>query len=272
VITAEQWYDPDPEKKNYYQGDVLSKIPFFQLPTFSPAGRQDAWGILRPRINRNRPDTRSSNEVLRNLPNELIGRAAKDLTDAWESPDGEHIIAHSIKMNVMLISRSCDIDKPMRKHFLVSPVIAFQTLKEEQKTDEKLNRIRKAEILHWFYLPGKEGLPESYADLSQMVPLHRSFFEEKLLQTSLLTRLSALGTSCLQIALSDFYGTKFGFSPQDLCPQDGRYACSTCFYSGFPTAVSKDVSKGSTFDDCPNCKSESTWVKVLIRTTEMAES
>jgi hypothetical protein len=80
------------------------------------------------------------------------------------------------------------------------------------------------------------------------------------------------GTSCLQIALSEFYGTKFGFSPHDVCPQDARYACSTCFYSGFLTAVFKDVSAGATFDEGPNCKSEATWVKVLIRTTDVAES
>ena len=92
------------------------------------------------------------------------------------------------------------------------------------------------DIFHWFYLPANvPKLPESFADLTQMLPLHQSFFDEETLSTKLDARLSATGTSALQAALSNFYGTKFGFNEADICPQKGRYACSTCFYSGQPT-------------------------------------
>ncbi len=262
MITAEQWYEPNPELQNYYQGDVLSEISFPALPTFLPAAQQDVWGILRPRLSRNRQESRPLAEILRNLPNELIGRAAKDVVDAWSDPQGEHIIAHCRKMTVMLVSRSCDVDKLARKHFLVSPVVAIDSLPDAQKTEEKLRDLRANSIFHWFYLPAKGNLPESYADLSVMAPLHRSFFDVAILQTSLLARLSGIGTAGLQSALSNFYGTKFGFAPPDTCPKAGRYACSTCFYAGQPAQPVREMTVGGFFGDCPVCGEDSMWVKL----------
>lgn len=263
MITAAQRYERNPELQNYYQGDILSEIPFPTLPTFLPATRQDAWGILRPRQSRNRQDNRPIGEVLRNLPNELIGRAAKDVVDAWSDPNGEHIISHCRKMTVLLVSRSCDIDKLGRKHFLVAPVVAVSRLSEAQQTEEKLRDLRSNSIFHWFYLPAKaHNLPESFADLSQIVPLHRSFFDAAALQAALVARLSAIGTAGLQYSLSNFYGKKFGFAPPDTCPQAGRYACSACFYSGTPTPQARNVDEGAIFDDCPVCGEEAMWVMI----------
>ena len=262
MITTEQWYEQNPELQNYYQGDILSDIPFAILPNFLTSSKQDAWGILRPRQNRSRPDSRPFAEILRNLPNELIGRAAKDVVDAWSDPAGEHIIAHCRKITVMLVSRSCDVDKLSRKHFLVSPVVAIDSLPDAQKTEEKLRDLRANSIFHWFYLPAIEKLPESYADLSIMAPLHRSFFDVETLKTSLLGRLSGNGTAALESALSNFYGTKFGFAPPDTCPQSGRYACTSCFYSGHPTPQAKDMTTGGFFGDCPDCGEDALWVKL----------
>lgn len=262
MITAEKWYDANPDLTNYYQGDILSEISFPTLPTFAPANKQDVWGILRPRLSRNRQESRPIAEILRNLPNELIARAAKDVVDAWADPQGEHVIAHCRKLTVMLISRSCDVDKLSRKHFLVAPVVAFENLNDAQKTDEKLRDIRSNSIYHWFYLPSKGKLPESYADLSVMAHLHRTFFDLDLLKTNLLARLSATGTSALQAGLSNFYGNKFGFSPPDTCPQAGRYSCSSCFYFGRATPKAKDFAKGDYFGDCPDCGDGALWVKM----------
>jgi hypothetical protein len=263
VITAEHWYEPNPELENYYQSDILSGIPFPTLPTFLPAAKQDAWGILRPRPNRSRPDNRPMGEVLRNLPNELIGRAAKDVVDAWTDQDGEHVIAHCRKRRVMLVSRSCDVDKLSRKHFLVAPTVAFADLQVAQRTDEKLRDLRANEIFHWFYLPAKEpDLPEGYADLSQIVPLHRTFFSVDVLRNCLIARLSALGTAAIQTALSNFYGTQFGFSGRDKCAQTGRYACSACFYSGQPHPQVQNVNEGAIFGNCTVCGEGAIWVKL----------
>jgi hypothetical protein len=262
VITAASWYQLDRDLENYYQGDILSEIPFPTLPTFLPAARQDVWAVVRPRPNKSRPDTRPVIEIMRNLPNELIGRAAKDLVDLWADPLGEHIIAHCRKMTVMLVSRSCDIDKMSRKHFLVAPVIAIKSLPDAQRTDDKLRDLRANEIFHWFYLPENGDLPESYADLSVMVPFHRTFFEVELLRTNLLGRLSAEGTLRLQTSLSNFYGIKFGFSPPDSCPQSGTYACSTCFHSGVAAPLRKEMKRGDYFGVCLACKEEAIWVQL----------
>jgi hypothetical protein len=262
VITAEQWYDASPDHRNYYQGDVLSGFPLHSLPTFLPAAKQDVWGVLRPRHNKGRP----VEEVVRNLPNELIGRAAKDWPDAWTMPHGEHVITGCKKMQVMLISRSCDIDKPSRKHFLVAPVISVMTLDGGQRTDDKLQSIRDNDIFHWFYLPARgANLSESFADLSQMVHLHRSFFDSETLSANLAARLSAMGTAALQSSLSDFYGTKFGFAPRDRCPQPARYACSACFHSGQPTPPSRNMGEGQSFGNCDLCGENAIWVKVAER-------
>src|SRR5215469_5790784 len=39
-------------------------------------------------------------------------------------PEGEYVVAGCREMNVMIESRSCALDNPKRKHFLVAPVIA----------------------------------------------------------------------------------------------------------------------------------------------------
>jgi hypothetical protein len=262
LITAEEWYDPDPDLRNYYQGDVLAEFPFPALPTFLPASRQDAWGILRPRQNR---DKRPIAEVLRNLPNELFGRAAKDWPDAWSLPDGEHIIAGCKKMQVMIVSRSCDIDKLSRKHFLVAPVIPIDSLLEAQRTEEKLRDLRNNDIFHWFYLPAKGVLPESFADLTQMVPLHRSFFDDGTLGRNIVARLSTLGAINFQSALSDFYGIKFGFISTDTCPQAATYACASCFFSGQRAFTARRFESGVPFGDCAVCEADALWIKIMER-------
>lgn len=258
MIGAADWYDENPDFRNFYQGDVLTDFPFPNLPTFLPANKQDVWGVLRPRYLKGR----SIAEVVRNLPNDLIGRAAKDWPDVWATGSPEFVIAACEKRTVMVVSRSCDIDKNSRKHFLVAPVATVDSLQTAQRTEDKLRDLRNNDIFHWFYLPANGGIPESFADLSQIVPLHRSFFDDALLNSSLAARLSARGTAELQSSLSDFYGTKFGFASEDACPQSARYACAACFYSGQPTPTAMDCEEGLRFGDCDYCGDGALWIKV----------
>ena len=116
--------------------------------------------------------------------------------------------------------------------------------------------------MRWFYFPAKEGLPESFADLTQMVPLHRTFFEEETPDKKLIARLSSFGMASLQKSLSDFYGTKFGFVGKDTCPQTGLYACSACFHSGRETPRSGAFVQGEPFGDCDICGESTIWVKL----------
>lgn len=261
--TAERCYDNNPDLTNYYQGDILSDIPFLMLPTLFPAARENAWGILRPRARKN--DPRPVDEIMRVFPVDLIGRAARDWPDTWAIPNtpGEYVIAHCKKMTVMLVSRSCDIDKDSRKHFLVAPVVAVGSLPEPQRTEEKLRDLRADEIFHWFYLPERAPrLPESYADLSQMIPIHRTFFDQDSLRVCLAARLSGEGTHAFQTALSNFYGIEFGFAPPDPCPQAGRYACSACFHSGQGIPHCREFRRDEIFGDCPMCREHALWVKL----------
>lgn len=265
MITAEKWYDTTPDLTNFYQGDILASFPFPSLPTFLPAEKQAAWGILRPRLNRNRVSVgeRPVAEIIRNLPNELVGRAAKDVPDAWTLPQGEFIISACRKTTVMIVSRSCDLDKDSRKHFLIAPIVALAALRPEQQTEEKLRGLRANEIFHWFYLPEKNAqLPESFADLSQVVPLHRSFFELENLGVGLVARLSPGANIVLQSSLSNFYGIKFGFTRQDSCPQKGRYACSACFHAGKSAPYSREFEAGMLFGECGFCREQALWVKM----------
>lgn len=263
MLTADRCYDRDPDFSNYYQGDILSDIPFLTLPTLQPAARQDAWGILRPRP-RNPSDQRPVDEIMRVFPVQLIGRAAKDWPDAWAraNTSGEYVIAYCKKMTVMLVSRSCDVDKESRKNFLVAPVVPIRELPEPQRTEDKLRDLKANEIFHWFYLPEAPRLPESFADLSQIIPIHRTFFDEASRRQHLAARLSSEGTHAFQSALSNFYGTQFGFVPPDTCPQTARYACSACFHSGRTEPFSREVRQGEIFGDCGMCREHALWVKM----------
>jgi hypothetical protein len=259
VLTTEQCYEKNPNTNLYYQGDVLSDFPFPSLPTYFPAGRKDAWGILRARPTRNRgvAEARPVGEALRNLPNELIGRAARDVPDAWADEQPEAVIASCQKTTIILVSRSCDIDKDSRKHLLIAPVIAIDSLSAVQKTPEKLDDLREGRIFHRFHLPEiPPKLLESFADLSQMVPLHKSFFDAGTLLTCLVARLTPVGTIALQNSLSDFHGQKFGFSPEDTCPETSRYSCSFCFHSGEATPDSRTIQAKDTFGECRVCGGE----------------
>jgi hypothetical protein len=265
VIVADRWYDSHPDLEIYFQGDILSGIPFPTLPTFLPAAKQESWAILRPRLRRQGEENRPDGKILKTLPNELVGRAAKDVPDVWSRPneEGEFVITQCNKIHVAVVSRSCDIDKASRKHFLIAPVFHVRDLVPEQRTAEKLRDLRANGIMHWFYLPEKpQTFPESFVDLSQMTALHRTFFGVDLLRANLVARLSAEGTTAFQQSLSLFYGVEFGFSHKDVCRQAGRYSCASCFFSHRNQHHVQDFAAGTAFGACPHCREDAMWVKV----------
>jgi hypothetical protein len=257
LITAERWYDQNPDRANFNQGDIIKDVPYAFWPQVESANGTPAWPILRPL----RPGDRNLKEVLHSLPNELVGRAAKDVTDAWSLPEGEFTIAGCRKLNIMIISRSCALDNPKRKHVLVAPVHAISSLPEAQRSPGKLEELRKNGIPHFFYLPGKDGLEESYADLLRLEPVHRTFFTEEMLQTHLLARLTGTAGDALQMALSDHFGTQFGFSQHDICPQTAVYACSNCFHEGLEVRRMEFIA-GTEFGPCTLCGEAGAWVKM----------
>jgi hypothetical protein len=257
LITPERWYDTDPDTTALYQGDVIADIPYPFFPPLEPANRQENWPLLRPLGQRNR-DVR---EAMKNLPTNLIGRAAKEVTDRWTMPEGEFVVAACRKMNVMIVSRSCSLDNPKRKLFLVAPVIAVDELTDGQRGDNKIAELRLNKIPQYFYLPVKGGLRESYADLFRLVPIHRTFFPAESIQGVLLTRLSSVGMDALQQTLSTHFGAKFGFDHEDSCPQAGTYSCSNCFHSGMKLQTNR-FDANIPFGFCPGCDDHASWVKM----------
>lgn len=256
MITPERWYDAEPDLGSWYQGDVVADIPYPFFPSLEPSSREETWPLLRPLNTKNR-DLR---EVMRTLPTELVGRAARDVPDRWTMPEGEFVVSGCRKMNVMMVTRSCTLDNPKRKHFLLAPVVAVDGLAVEQRGDEKLRELRSNQIPQAFYLPAKNGLRESYADLLKLVPIHRTFFPSENIGV-LLARLSSVGMDALQQALSAHFGTKFGFDHEDVCPQRGQYSCSNCFHSGMKLQT-KIVEAGRPFGVCPACDDDAAWVKL----------
>jgi hypothetical protein len=257
LINSERWYDQNPDFSAWYQGDVIADIPYPFFPPLEPAGRQDVWPILRPLNQRNR----SIREAMSNLPTQLLGRAAKDVTDRWALQEGEFVVAGCRKMNVMIVSRSCALDNPKRKHFMVAPVVAIHDLSEDQCTPDKLTDLRDNRIPQSFYLPAQGGLRESFADLLRMVPIHRTFFPLENVGGLLHVRLSSAGMAALQITISRHFGMQFGFDHKDKCPQSGRYSCSNCFHSGMAPQT-KQFDVGGPFGSCTGCGDDAAWVKL----------
>jgi hypothetical protein len=262
LITSEEWYDLSPDLSNFNQGDVIKDVPFFVFPTHSEKFKENKWPVLRPR---NMKAGRTFEDAMRQLPADLIAKPAKDITTPpllWTSPLGEYVLSVARRMMVMIVTRSCAVDKPSTKHYLVAPVIKISDLDEPERTPAKLQSLQNNDVFDWFYLPGKDGLPESFADLSQMLPVHWTFFGENPSSGELVARLSSYGSSCLQELLSDFYGTVFGFSYEDECPQTASYSCSKCFYLGRSAIARKKVNVYEHFGECPNCGVSATWVKM----------
>jgi hypothetical protein len=258
VITADRWYDSKPDLNQHYQGDVIRDIPFPIFPTALPPSKEDIWPLLRPYKTEAKLTV---SDQMKRLPQLLLGRAAKDTPDRWASPDGEFIAAHTKKQNVMILSRSCSLDYPARKHHLFAPVYAIDGLPEDQRKTDKIEAMRRNEIPHCFYLPALGELRESFANLMLITPIHRDFIPNEGVAVNLVARLSSWGMSALQQHVSAHFGQKFGFDFKDICPQDGRYSCANCFFAGQPTKQIAFKSSAA-FGKCEICGEDVAWIKL----------
>ena len=149
------------------------------------------------------------------------------------------------------MSQTCDLDN--RTWIQVAPVY-----RAGQFGAKKLASLQANDITFMFYLPEKPpSLSEtSYADLSQITTVHRSYLE----QGNRILQLRPATTARLQSHLGDFYGRPFGFNIQDTVPQDATYLCMNCFLSS-ATVQRKDLAKDCAFSDCLGCGPRAIWVK-----------
>src|ERR1700745_1779821 len=88
----------------------------------------------------------------------------------------------------------------------------------------KLADLRNSKIPNCFYLPAKDGLPESYASLLTQCPVHQTFFRTDRIAAKLVARLSSIGMMALQHTMSENFGVQFAFDHEYLCTQPGRYS------------------------------------------------
>jgi hypothetical protein len=252
------WYDNEPDLTEFSQGDILCGIPFPIWPTFHSANHDEKWAILRP-LRSNRISSQSSLKV---LPNQLEGRAQRDVPDAFSNLDRfEYIMASCHLRDVIVLSKSCSLDNSKRKHIIIAPVIAIDTLPEEARGAGKLAGLRDGDIPHNFYLPATNGMSESFADILMATSIHRSFLNDNSVRDQLVARLSPLGTMQLQMQLAEHFGTQFGYDFEDHCPKDGWYSCSACFHAGRNTNKRR-FTVGQPFGDCSICGDEAKFVKV----------
>ena len=248
-------YDLDPDLTQYYQGDILRDIPFPTWPTLLTATQTHKWAILRPL-------REGKNPSIDRLPNHLNGRAQSDVSDAFQNLDRKEFIMASCQLrNVMVLTRSCQLDHSGRKHSVVAPVTAVADLPEQERKPDALIGLRSGQIPHKFYLPALTGLDESFADLLKMTYVHRSFLPDSEVKSRLVARLSSVGTSRLQQALSTHFGVSFGFDHMNVCPQDGLYSCSACFFQG-RDVTKRRVIKGDLFGPCNVCGEHAEFVKL----------
>ena len=228
-----EWYDDDPDLSEFSQGDVLRGIPFPRWPTFETGTNSEKWAILRPL----RSGNLSSTVPMNRLPNNFQARARRDVPDAFATFDQSEYVASLCQIrDVIVLSRSCSLDNPRRKHVVVAPVKAISDLSEAERSEGKLNGLRSNQIPQAFYLPEGKRIQESLVDLLMMTYIHRNFLQDGNVRDQLVARLSPFGTMRLQMQLAEHFGTKFGYDHEDACPSSGNYSCSACFHAGRATS------------------------------------
>lgn len=259
MIDPAELYDQTPDESMLYQGDIFRDVPFPTWPTFRTETDSTKWGILRPLGQTDTPLQQSQ----RSLPKKLLGSAASDIPDLFHHSREELVIGVCQLTMAMIVSRSCSLDNPKRKQFLVAPVVALEELPESQKSPEMLTALREGDIPHFFHLPSARSLPESYADFQRITHFHRSFFQVSDLPGRRIVRLSSRGMSGLQHRLADHFGLQFGFDHEDVCPQDGLYSCSNCFHRG-NDVVRMHFQRGIPFGPCGICGVGAAFIKLPI--------
>jgi hypothetical protein len=252
------WYDNDPDLSEYSQGDVLRSIPFPRWPTYLAANQMEKLAILRPL----RSGRLATSPPMHQLPNHYQARAQRDVSDAFSNFEkAEYVVSQCSMRDVLIISRSCSLDNPRRKHIVVAPVRAIRDLPEPERSEGKLKSLRANEIPQSFYLPPTSHMGESIVDLLMMTYMHRSFLADNDVRNQLIARLSPYGTMRLQMQLTEHFGTKFGYDHEDSCPSTGLYSCSACFHAG--REISKiEFTKGEVFGHCSVCGDDAKFVKV----------
>lgn len=242
-ITAAEWYDHDPDRRNLDQGDVLDGIPL----VFAPP-QNVRWVLLRPLPQGPIEDARGG------LPRKFHANVDGALPTAWNRPDGELIMASAAVYRVMILSRGCNLD--WKKQIQVAPVYKV----EPDMGEDNLTTLRANKNAFSFYLPPDgEDMPESYADISLKATVHISYLRRT---DHLIRRLTTLARTAVQEVLSEYYAKPFGFNIRDAVPQTAHYRCGNCFFSGTLEVPIRQIENVGNFPPCETCADNALWLKV----------
>lgn len=240
-IDAASWYDKNPDLSRLEQGDVLEGVPV----VFGPP-KNKRWTLLRPL-----PKGSPIEEAESGLPRQFRGDADWKFPTAWNKPE-ELVLARAWVGRIMIVSQSCDID--WRKHIQVAPVREA----EPDFAGESLSKVMENAYGYLFALPADlPDFPASYADLSRITSADASYFRPD----CLIKRLSSRGMIELQASLTDFYARAIGFNIRDSVPQEGLYACASCFTEG-RALIHEKIKRGGNFPPCRACRDDALWVKI----------
>src|SRR5579871_2088559 len=232
-ISAADWYDPDPDLRNLYQGDVVDGVPLVFPP---PAHLR--WVLLRPLPQGPMEGARAG------LPRSFRANIDAGLPTAWQNPNGELAMVSAAASRILILSRSCNLD--WKRHIQVAPVYPTAELQEPD-----LLSLRENDNAFSFYLPAEgEDMPESYADLSQVATVHVSYLRRT---DNLIKRLTSRATVALQEVLSEYYAKPFGFTIEDDVPQRAFYRCGICFFDGTENVPVIEIELGANFPPCQAC-------------------
>lgn len=240
-IDAQSWYISRPGDSNLYQGDIVEGIPV----VFMPPANNKPWTILKPS-----PPVTRAQALVGYLPKNFYPRPNKPDPEIW-SEQQELVLAKGIKKRIMIVTQSCDI---VQRHYLQAvPVYDAFTL-----NGPKLASLRNLDIIYMFYLPGDDSdFPESFADLSQIISVHESYFRS----ARPMKRLSAIATTALQAHLAEYFGRPFGFNMRDSVPEAGNYTCVNCFHTKL-IIKSLPQALGGKFKACEECGEDALWLKL----------
>lgn len=172
-----------------------------------------------------------------------------------EVKEGDYAMAHLLKIPVLVLSQTCDIQQ---KDFIqVAPIFPAAA-----KTDY-LQRLEQGNIFSAFHLPqhAPEITEPSFADLEQIQAVHKSYIRR--LASNQHFRIHPSKTRKLQSFLTRYFGRPNAFdSDADICPRTGTYLCVNCFYmKGEVSAVV--VQAKQNFEPCNKCGGRSWALKGL---------
>lgn len=243
--TLDDFYDPSPiEPGKVYQGEVVAEVPVVFLPA-----TLDRWLLLST-------DKFPIDEVVagKHTPPFLRVLDANKTDDAWRRDGGTvWVVACASKQRLLVLSHTCDIAVPTKRHIQVAPIYPVSIL-----TDAKKKSLFAGDFKYRFCLPryGAQIPEDSFAELSMMASVPKAYFRAD--RPPL--RLTQAKTVDLQNVIAGFLARPFGFAPnKDSVPKTGEYLCALCFYKQ-ASITRLSLTEGIKFPDCPHCSDRALWV------------